>query len=273
MKSAASAKSLAAPLLVAMLVLAGECRKAREAQSAEDTAQQATAPLLVASSSDLLGVWTVVGHHVPGISAMSDADAAAWHGGTVRLTATVAVSPGNHCAEPTYATRTVARDRLLATEFNLPPGSLTAMASLEDITLLEVSCGGVRWAAMGGLLLGIDADHALTPWDGVFFELARDRDFRAVGQEPFWHLEIIKGIEMRFTYAVGERKAVTPVPAPKTSPRSGAQTYHAITEANDLRVVIESSPCTDVMSGKPFPAAVTVTLNGRTYDGCGGPLE
>ena len=93
MKSASAAKSPAPLLLVAMLVLPGGCRKAGEAQSAEDTAQQVRYPRLVASSSDLVGVWTVVGHHVPGISAMSDADAPARDGATVR-TKTEAVSQG-----------------------------------------------------------------------------------------------------------------------------------------------------------------------------------
>lgn len=67
-------------------------------------------------------------------------------------------------------------------------------------TVLEVSCSRALWAAIGGGLIGIDVDRALIPWDGVFFELARDRDFRAVGQEPGWQLEIRKGKKIRFTY-------------------------------------------------------------------------
>jgi len=132
----------------------------------------------------LTGVWRVVGHHVPGISAMGHAEAATWHGRMVRLTATQAFSEGNHCDEPSYVTRSEPRDLFLATEFKLPPGSLAPLESVERLTLLEVYCADERWAAMGGLLIAIDATHALTPWDGVFFELARDGDFRATGQEP-----------------------------------------------------------------------------------------
>jgi uncharacterized membrane protein len=30
--------------------------------------------------------------------------------------------------------------------------------------------------------------------------------------------------------------------------------------------------CEDSMSGRPFPATVTVTLNGRSFHGCGESL-
>jgi hypothetical protein len=266
----------AAAILVATLGAAGGCGKRGDstppAGNTESAAQRVKTTSGAESSPELLGIWTVVGHHVPGVSAMTDADAKARHGSTVRLTATETLSPGNHCDQPAYSTRTVARDRFLAEEFRLPPGALVPLASQEQISLLEVSCNGQRWSGMGALLVKIDADHALAPFDGVFFELARDHDFRAIGQEPGWQLQIHKGKDVQFTYAYGEHRAVTPAPTPTTDP-SSVQTYHAITEANDLRIVIEPKPCADSMSGQPFPATVTVTLNGETYRGCGGPTE
>jgi uncharacterized membrane protein len=255
-----------------MLALSTGCGR-DEAPPADGTSPPVLVVPSFPTSPDLIGIWTVVGHHIPGISATSDAGARAKHGSTVRLTPSESVSLDHHCAGPSYSARVVPRDNYLATEFNLAPGSLTPLASLDDLILFEVSCNGVRWSAMGGLLLKIDANHALTPWDGVFYELERDHDFRAVGQEPFWHLEIIQGKEMRFALDVGDLKAVTPVPARKTDPRTDAQTYHAVTEANDLLVVIEKKPCTDSMSGKTFPKTVSVTLNGKTYEGCGGPAD
>jgi hypothetical protein len=269
MNSGFSSQAVAVFALVATLLLSGGCRKADEALPSERAKVTPAVPSIVASPSDLTGIWTVVAHRIPGISAMSDAEATAWHGRTVRLTATEAMSGGNHCDEPTYAARTAGKASFLGSEFNLPPGSLTPLASLEHLTVLEVSCGGTPWAAMGGRFIEVDADHALAPWDGVFFELERDRDFRAAGQEPFWRLEIAKGKEIRFTQ-VGKADAVTPTPGPATDPQTGARTYHAITEANDLRAVIEPTPCTDVMSGKPFATTVTVTLNGQRFHGCGG---
>ncbi len=271
MRSGCSSSPLTACLLVATLVLSGGCRRADEAPPSNRAAGTTHAPSTVGSSPDLTGIWTVVGHRIPGVSAMSDAEATTWHGRSVRLTETQAISGGSHCDPPTYVTRTVARDSFLATDFNLLPGSLTPLASLERLTLLEVSCGGALWAAMGGRVIEVDANRALSPWDGVFFELERDRAFRAAGQEPFWRLEIVKDREIRFAQ-VGKADVVTPVPAPETDPESGARTYHAITESSDLRVVIKPTPCTDAMSGNTFEATVVVTLNGQTSHGCGGAL-
>ncbi len=97
-------------------------------------------------------------------------------------------------------------------------------------------------------------------------------NFRALGQEPFWRLDIDGGNHIRFE-RLGETPVVTPVPEAQTAEISGARTYHAINEANDLRLVIEPVPCTDTMSGQSFETTVTVTLNQQDYRGCGGPLK
>ena len=118
-------------------------------------------------------------------------------------------------------------------------------------------------------MIRTDRDRALAFGDSVFFELARDRDFRALAQEPFGRLDLQKVKEIRFTYALGKREATTPAPVPKIDRANGTNVYHVVTEANDLRVVIEPTRCADVMSRRPFEKAVTVTLIGQTYLGCG----
>ena len=66
--------------------------------------------------------------------------------------------------------------------------------------------------------------------------------------------------------------AAQPVPAAVTDSATGARTYHATTEAHDLRIEIHPTACNDVMSGESYETTVTVTLDGRAYHGCGGPL-
>lgn len=101
-------------------------------------------------------------------------------------------------------------------------------------------------------------------------ESGADVSFRALGQEPGWILEIRPEQNIDFRYDYAERRVVTPVPVPEIS---GRQTvYHAVTEANDLRIEIVEEACQDVMSGDAYPATVRVTLNGTAYDGCGGRL-
>ncbi len=188
------------------------------------------------------------------------------------MTEAQVVFDGNRCDQPAYGSRTVPTDSFLAAEYHLRPRSLTPLVSLDLTAVLEMSCGGAAWTTMGARLIEVAPDRALAPWDGVFFELARDHDVRAIGQEPFWSLDIRKGEELRFTYALGERQAVTPDPGAEVG-AGDARTYHAVTEANDLHVVVAPKPCTDVMSGNRFPSTVTVTLNGQKYDGCGGPMK
>ena len=221
---------------------------------------------------DLEGVWTVVGHHAAGVAGMSQVDAEDWSGQTVRLTPASAVSGGTRCDAPRYAPHLVTRDSFLAAEYKLPADALRRAGLPERMTVLEVSCGGVPWTAMGGRLIGIGADRALAPWDGVFFELARDTDFRAVGQEPGWLLEIRNAREMRLITDYGADTAVTPVPPAQSDSTTGARTYHAVTEAHDLLVLIQPTACNDVMSGESYETTVTITLDGRDYRGCGGPL-
>ena len=230
------------------------------------------APKGAAPAPALLGVWTVVGHHTPGMSALSDDDARKRYGETIRLSANAATSPGGQCGEPAYTSTRAAADGFLVDEYKLPPGSLRPIRARTQIDVMRVSCGGSPWASLGGTLLVFESDRALAPWDGVFFELARDRDFRAIGQEPGWQLELRKGSEIRFTYDYGKGTAVTPAPKPRVDSSNGTRTYHSVTEANDLEVVIVPVACADSMSGRQFSATVTVKLNGKSYRGCGEEL-
>ena len=226
----------------------------------------------VRAPEELAGPWVVVGHHTPGAAAMGEDEASRWHGRPIRLSPDIAVSPGTHCDRPTYTMRTAPRDSFLAAEYELPAGALAPLAGLERLTVLEVSCQGAPLPAMGAQLIAVDDGTALAPWDGVFFELARDRDFRAVGQEPGWELRLREGGHIRFIYDYGSDTVTAPVPPRQRSPESGAILYHARTGPSDLQVVIEPAPCTDAMSGHPFETTVTVILNGSAYRGCGGPL-
>ena len=220
----------------------------------------------------LTGIWTVVGHHMAGASALSDDEARARHGQTLRLTTGSATAAGERCREPGYSSNRVAADAWLASEYKLARGDLKPIGSRSQIHVMRVTCGGSPWSAFGNQLIELDRDRALAPWDGVFFELKRDRDFRGVGQEPGWQLELRKGSEMRFTYDYGKGTAITPAPAAQVDAASGTRTYHAQSGGNDLEVVIVPVRCTDAMSGRPFAATVSVTLNGRAYRGCGEEL-
>ena len=103
----------------------------------------------------------------------------------------------------------------------------------------------------------------------------REIDFRAVGQEPGWYLEIDDGGTMHLAYDYAERTVTTRTPVPVV--KDDQVSYTAATDAGQVVVMIAPRPCSDTMSGQPFPRTVTVTIQGRTLRGCGrstdGPLR
>jgi heat shock protein HslJ/uncharacterized membrane protein len=110
---------------------------------------------------------------------------------------------------------------------------------------------------------------AATPWEE---SRLLGYEFRAIGQEPGWTLEIDEGRSIRFIGDYGERRVHTPAPEPEADVAGGV-TYRAKTEATDLVVTIRRSDCRDVMSGEPMTHDVTVVVNGTEYRGCGRVLR
>jgi putative lipoprotein len=99
----------------------------------------------------------------------------------------------------------------------------------------------------------------------------RGIDFRAIGQEPGWYLEVDDGRSMRLVYDYGERNVITPAPVSTTDEER--TTYTGKTSAQVVTVIVEDRPCEDVMSGEPSPSTVTVTVEGRELRGCGRRLR
>jgi putative lipoprotein len=97
-------------------------------------------------------------------------------------------------------------------------------------------------------------------------------DFRAIGQEPGWLLEIDEGKQVMMLADYGEKRVVMPAAAPQIDPKTGRKIYRLKTEAHRLNIEITNQPCADVMSGERYPATVVVTLDGREYRGCGRAL-
>ena len=102
------------------------------------------------------------------------------------------------------------------------------------------------------------------PW-----QEAADRgvDFRAVGQEPGWFLEIDNEKQIRLVYDYAEHQIVAPVTSPATKGR--AVFYDMMVDSQRVLITIEETPCNDAMSGEAFPRSVAVTIGTRTLHGCG----
>ncbi|HUH36424.1 MAG TPA: YbaY family lipoprotein [Spongiibacteraceae bacterium] len=98
-------------------------------------------------------------------------------------------------------------------------------------------------------------------------------DFRAVGNEPGWLLEIRDRRKLRFVYNYGEQEVSLAASAPVEEHATAQTLYNARDAKHELRVILQALPCQDDMSGEQFSTTVTVDLDGQRYRGCGRSLH
>ncbi len=97
---------------------------------------------------------------------------------------------------------------------------------------------------------------------------AQGVDFRAVGQEPGWLLDIYTADRMVLVWDYGDHRLETPRGTP-TYPQEGATRFAAQNDGHQLIVTIRRVPCNDGMSGQAYPSTVEVMIDGRRLTGCG----
>ncbi|WP_265529934.1 hypothetical protein [Sphingomicrobium marinum] len=102
------------------------------------------------------------------------------------------------------------------------------------------------------------------PYDGP--DSVMDGAYRAIGNEPFWSLDISDG-RMSFRnadgYAASESNfAFTP------DPRLGD-----VYQGQRIRATVIDRRCSDGMSDRTYPDTVTVEIGTQVWRGCGAPLR
>lgn len=120
--------------------------------------------------------------------------------------------------------------------------------------------------------------EAATPWDEARLLGA---EYRAVGQEPGWALEVYAGRRLSFIGDYGNTRIVASAPPPATetaAPAGGGGgdhtsvnrvTYAAHSGAHTIAVEVVRQECRDEMSGERYPTTAVIRLDGREYRGCG----
>lgn len=85
--------------------------------------------------------------------------------------------------------------------------------------------------------------------------------YRALGTEPFWNLTIT-GQQVRY-----EEPGAPPLTLalPPVRATFNGRRY----EGQDILIDITRQPCSDGMSDRRYPERVTLTVRGRTLNGCG----
>ncbi|MCX2981883.1 hypothetical protein EYC98_13550 [Halieaceae bacterium IMCC14734] len=109
---------------------------------------------------------------------------------------------------------------------------------------------------------------ARAPW-----EEARRRgvEFRGVGQEPGWLVEITPGGKILLVTGYGQQRWLFDTPDPLLSEE--ATIYQTSANGKQLKITLQTEHCQDTMSGEVFENAVIVELDERRLQGCGSALE
>jgi membrane-bound inhibitor of C-type lysozyme len=111
-------------------------------------------------------------------------------------------------------------------------------------------------------------DRARAPW-----EEARRRgvEFRGVGQEPGWLVEITPGGQILLVTGYGQQRWLFDTPDPVQT--ADATVYQTSANGKVLKITLQTDYCQDTMSGEVFENVVTVELDERRLQGCGSALE
>ncbi len=130
------------------------------------------------------------------------------------------------------------------------------------------SASGARFAA-GDLAFWDRGAQALLIRGGVTTECARldPGAWHARGQEPGWRV-MLEESRLVLDLDNGTTRIVTP--RPERQERDGVAYLAVRTQDHDIGVEIVTGICRDIMSGVPHPERVTLRVDGRVLQGCGG---
>ena len=98
-------------------------------------------------------------------------------------------------------------------------------------------------------------------------------DFRGVGNEPGWHLEIRNGRSILFVTDYGQDRYLFDNPKLISDPTARETVYRAASPGHRLEVLLKGETCQDSMADESYETRVMVDLNGSIYQGCGKALH
>ncbi|WP_308911420.1 MliC family protein [Pseudokordiimonas caeni] len=98
-------------------------------------------------------------------------------------------------------------------------------------------------------------------------------DFRAIGNEPGWLLEISNGDQLHLEADYGATIIDASLPLFAEDPDGLATRYSVETDDHRIDIELVSANCVDAMSGEAFETNVTIMLDGQKLTGCGKPLH
>ncbi len=163
------------------------------------------------------------------------------------------------------------------------PAISTKMACAPDLMTLEQGYLDTLAAATrverrpdGTLVLTADnaAQLLFRRQEAASLQDARSRgiDFRGIGQEPGWLVELTDGGQISAVLDYGATTIVLPTPSPESA-EDGTVAYDSSTDTDHLILRIKRKVCIDSMSGESHTSTVELLVNDKPYKGCGDWLD
>jgi uncharacterized membrane protein len=98
-------------------------------------------------------------------------------------------------------------------------------------------------------------------------------DYRAIGNEPGWSLEIRNQETIILITDYGSTRNEFVLPEPEVDIEKRITRYEAKGTDQEMTLTISGEACRDSMSGEEFSSKATVNLDGQTLHGCGRALH
>jgi len=98
-------------------------------------------------------------------------------------------------------------------------------------------------------------------------------DFRAVGNEPPWVLQITAGGEITLQTGYAGNTYRFSTPEPTIDKKQNRSVYYARNGSLSIEVILSGKQCRDTMVDESYETSVTVWLNKKEYTGCGRALH
>ena len=98
-------------------------------------------------------------------------------------------------------------------------------------------------------------------------------DFRAVGNEPGWVLEIREAESLKLSYDYGQSEIVAGIDDRRTDTDRRTTLYFGSEGERRIEVRLTGESCADTMADEVYPTRVEVLFDDRRLMGCGRPLH
>ncbi len=132
--------------------------------------------------------------------------------------------------------------------------------------MLSIEGERARLGEAGGDLRSCRNDPRRAEWERAKLDGA---DFRAVGGEPRWSLEIFDGRRLVLVTGAGGSRSELTLPEPSADPEARATRW----QKDELIFEVIGRPCRDSTSGEELESEVRLEWRGRSFRGCGRALH